>query len=249
MTDSNIASVLEEFQDQERELARHLLNLRQPPGAELERRLQAIPRSSRARQPRWAPGLAWGVAVLVVGVLLFASPAARARLGSINKIIGDIQLTMLDFYPKAETSLPITSTPMSLAEAQATAPFNFGTPAYLPANLATDPEVVVITVETSVVRVRWRDEKGGFVQLSAQPRRMAQTLVGLESSEAILLNNQPAVLVRGAWDEASRTWSYEDRMTTIIWEIDEVEYKLLAYSDVVSHEELLNMAQSVTARE
>lgn len=248
MSDSNLTPILEEFQGEERELARRLLNLRQPPGAALERRLQVIPQAKMNR-PRLRPGLAWGAAILLVGILLFASPAARARLGGIEKIIGDIQLTMLDFYPKPVTPLVVTSTPMSLAQARAVAPFNFHTPAYLPVHLTTGPEVTVITVETSVVRLRWRDEAGGFVQLSAQPRRAAQTLIGLESSEEILLNNQPAVLVRGAWDETSRTWSYQEQMTTIIWEIDEVEYKLLAYSDIVSGEELLKMAQSVTERE
>jgi hypothetical protein len=96
--------------------------------------------------------------------------------------------------------------------------------------------------------MQWRDAEGGFVQLSAHAadpaNNLSQTLVGPESSQTILINGQEAVLVRGGWDEDSRTWSHQERVTTLIWRANGVQYRLLSFSNLPLPE-LMAMAESV----
>ena len=97
--------------------------------------------------------------------------------------------------------------------------------------------------------MRWRDTAGGFVQLSAHLANRAnnqiQNLIGAESSRTILINGREAVIITGAWDEVSRTWSYREQVTTLIWELDGVQYNLLSYSRILPSQELIKMAESV----
>jgi hypothetical protein len=137
---------------------------------------------------------------------------------------------------------------MSLAEARAALPFDFALPAYLPAGLTGDMEQVQVTQSpVAMVKMVWRDTENGFVQLSAYaagPENI-QALVGPESSETIQLNGQEALLVRGGWDRQSRTWSGQPGLITLFWTVNDVRYRLLAYSEVVSLDELVAMAESV----
>ena len=54
-----------------------------------------------------------------------------------------------------------------------------------------------------------------------------------------------AVLISGGWDKTSRTWDHEAQLVTLIWELDDIQYNLLAYSEAVSLPELIGMAESV----
>jgi hypothetical protein len=100
-----------------------------------------------------------------------------------------------------------------------------------------------------MAKMEWRDIQGGFVQLNAYvsgpENHRSQTLVGPESTETILINNQEAILVRGGWDGESRTWSHQGQVTTLIWTANGVQYRLLSYGDVVPLAELIKMAESV----
>lgn len=247
--------ILEEFQGEEADLAEQLLALRQSPSRHLMKRLQAIPDQPEYcfwSKLRWAlkrkPRLAWGVAVLLILTLLFVSPAAQATLGQIETMIGHIRLTMLDTYPEPTQTRAIESVSMTLAEARAAVPYSFGVPTYQPPSLVEPYEVLVTPLAVPLVRLRWRDTEGGFVQLTAQPQEQGvatKTLVGTASGETISLNGQAAVLVRGAWNETSRTWDKDSGIVTLIWQIDDTQYRLLSYSDLLSSAELAKMAESV----
>lgn len=240
-----------EFAPDETELARQLYNLRQPPSPALQRRVQAIPQPE-APPLRVAPrGLIGGVIALLVVALLFISPPVRATLDEVQKVMGQIQVTIRSVWPQPTATVMVLETkPMSLAEAQAALPFAFAMPSHLPGGLTgSQDEVLVAQSPVALVKVQWRDPAGGVVQLSAHAagpaNQLSQTVVGPESSEPILLNGQEAVLVRGGWDEDSRTWSHEGRVTTLIWTVNGVQYRLLAYSEVVSLAELIAMAESI----
>ncbi len=240
----------QEFQGETADLAEQLLSLRQPPGPQLRARIQAIPTQPAPRfWSAWLrrPRLAWVAAGLLLVGLLLATPAATATLGNIETMIGHIRLMMLDVYPEPTAPLVVESVPVSLAEAQAAVPFDFQPPAYLPESLDEGYEVFLTPLEVPLVKLRWRDSAGGFTQLTAyaHPDAQAKTLVGLEEGEPVDLDGRTAVLVRGAWDEASRTWNADSGVVTLIWAADGVQYRLLSYSDTVSVEALIKMAESV----
>jgi hypothetical protein len=249
---------LKEFQASDIELAEHLLSLRQEPSVALRQRIQSIPRQ-KAPQIRALPRLAWGsVALLVIAALLFTSPTAKAMLGEVEQAIGRIQLMVMDVLPKpiwgdvsptATEPIIVESTPMSLAEAQAFVPFDFIIPTYLPDGLISGREVLVTRLETPLVTIRWRDTEGGFVQLTAYPYNTEdspiQTLIGPDSSQTVLINGQKAVAVAGAWNQTSRTWSHDSQVITLIWEVDNIQYKLISFSQVAPLTELIAIAESV----
>jgi len=250
-------SILDEFEADELKLAQHLWGLRRQPSAELKQRVRAIPgRQAQAARPWprfrlvWSkPVLAALTALLVMVGLLFASPAALATLGQFEKIIGQIHLTILDVLPPRTDPIVVESTPVSLADAQAAAPFELTSPAYLPAGLAAEAQAYIIELEPPIIKLLWRDTAGGFVQLSMHQANgetsQIENVVGSESSDTILINGQEAAIIYGGWDETNRTWSHQDRLVTIIWVVDGVQYNLLSYSTLISPADLRAMAQSV----
>lgn len=246
MERNQLNTLLQEFQEEDQELARQILDLRQMPSPDLLQRLQAIPQKqgwSLGQTPRWA----WGLAMVLLVALFFVSPSAQATLGGLETMIGRIRLRMLDTYVRPTEPIRLESQPMSLAEARATVPFAFGVPSYLPTSLLSQQQVVVIPLEPPLVTLRWRDQQGGFVQLTAHPHQSIQssTLIGLNESQTITINDQPAVLVHGAWDEAGHTWRNDSTLVTIVWTVDNIQYRLLAYSDLLTSVELIKLAESV----
>jgi hypothetical protein len=249
MSKTELDPLLKEFQADDLELTRDLLGLRQQPGEALKERISAIP-EQQSRRAGPVPGLVWGLAALVIAVLLFTSPVAKATLGELEKVVGQIHLTVIEVLPKNTEAVVIESRPTSFAEVRATVPFDLAMPTYIPGALtAADKQVSVINLDTPLVKVLWRDTKGSFVQLTAHPynqeNNLAQTLIGPDSSETISINGQTAVLVRGGWDESSQTWSYQDQLTTLIWEVNGIQYRLLSFSSAVPLSELIAMAESV----
>ena len=248
MSPPNVDALLEEFEAKDVELAEQLLSLRQTPSSALRQSIQSIPQQ-QARTPGIAPRLIWAGVALVVVTLLFASPSAKAMLGQFEQIIGRIHLTMMDVLPTRPEPVVIESTPVSLTEAQASVSFDFVVPTNLPAGLSDEAEIFVIELEMPIIKLRWRDGEGGFVQLSAHSandgHNLTQNLIGVASSETFLINGQEVVVIHGGWDETNRTWSHQEQVTTLIWELNGIQYNLLSYSDVVSLADLTEMAKSV----
>jgi hypothetical protein len=246
-TESN--PLLKEFQAEDVDLARQLLSLNQRPGDALQGHIQSIPQDSPSRHRRRLSGLVGGGVALVFIVMLFNSPGAKATLGQVQKVVGRIQLTVTEVKPTYTEPVIAPSVSLSLAEARATIPFDFAMPTYLPDGLNSNNEVSIIELEISLVKILWRDSKNGFVQLTAQPHngqtKLARTLVGPESNDTILINGRPAVIVYGAWDGSGQTWSYQERITTLIWNVEGVQYKLLAFRGIISLSDLTTMAESV----
>ena len=240
----------QDFSDEEIELAEQLLSLRQNPDPALKQRIRTIP-TRQTEQRLMIRQWAWALATGLVLIFLFASPPAQATLGQVEKIIGQIRLTVQDTYQHyAATPTPINSRVMSLAEARATVPFKFALPTYLPDNLADETLISVTDLGIPLVKVRWSDTSGGFIQLTAydaygQENFLSKTLIGTNSEEKIMINGKPAVMIRGGWDTVHQTWHHQDQITTIIWEAEGIQYRLLAYSTILPTSELIVMAQSV----
>lgn len=250
MTSSETKPVPPEFSPEEAELARQLVSLRQKPSPALQRRVQAVPQSAPPRRsvPR---GLVGGIIALVVGALLFISPPVQATLDEVQKMVGQVPLTIRSVWAAPTATVVMLETePMSLDAARTAVPFDFALPAYLPDTLSrSSDEVRVAQTPVALVKVEWRDRAGGVVQLTAHAgssaNQLSQTLVGPESSEPIQINGREAVLVRGGWDKSSHTWSHQGQVMTLIWTVNGVQYRLLAYSDLISLAELKRMAESI----
>lgn len=250
MSRPEVDSMLPELPPDEAELARQLFALRHRPSQALQRRIRTIPQQPAYRT--WpVPKLAGVVGALVLIALLFMSPPAQATLGEVRRVVGQIHLVVRSAWPEPTATIVLPEAkPISLTEAQALLPFELSLPGEIPPGLdVTKQEVFISQVAGPVIKLRWPDQVGGFVQLSARAagseNEAVQTLVGPASSESLLVNGQPAVIVRGGWDETSGAWSYEDQVITLIWTVDGVQYKLLSLSRSVSLTELIAMAESI----
>lgn len=249
MSDQENPSLPSEFSPEEAELARRLVSLRQSPNVALQRRIEVI--SQPPVRPAGVIPRPWlgGLAALLVAALFFISPPVQATLDEVQAMIGQIPVIVRTVWPQSvDTVVALETEPMSLAEARAVMPFDFALPTYLPAGLTGSVERVQVAQSPLVmVKIVWRDARNGFVQLSVYPAgpEKPQALVGPESSETIQVNGQEALLVHGGWDGQSRTWSEEAGVITLFWTVNDVRYRLLAYSKLVSPDELVAIAESI----
>jgi len=236
----------DEFQGADAGLARQLLNLRQTPSAALQRRVQAIPQRSACRE-RFVPRLAWAAVALIFVALASTSPAVRATLGKVEEVIGRIHLTIIDHLPEAEEVTITETQSMSLKEAQAAVSFDFVMPTYVPTGFTTSGQVEVWTPrDKELVMIEWRDAENNLLSLSAwRHDEDVSTLVGPDSTKTILINGQEAVVMRGGWHSPTGKWSRQDRITTLVWEVNGVHYHLMTLNNIVSLEELVAVAESV----
>src|SRR6185503_19406899 len=122
MSQTEINPQPQEFSPDEAELTRQLLSLRQMPSTTLQHRVEVIPQQTYLL-PR---SLVGGAIALVVVALLFISPPVKATLDEVQKVMGQIHLTVRSVWPKpTATVVMIEPVAMSLAEAQALLPFDF----------------------------------------------------------------------------------------------------------------------------
>ncbi len=243
-------SVLKEFQGEDAALAEQLLSLRQPPPPNLQRRVQAIPQKSRGKHRFKIPRMVWGVAALVVVLMLVVSPGARARLGELRQVVGQINLGVTDVEPTFTNPVAVDSVAVSLDEAQMLVPFNVALPAFVPGDLvASNAEISILKIQTPIVKMLWAVNRSDFVQLSLRSNErdapLSRTLVGPYSSQTVLINGQEAALVRGGWNKAEQSWDYQDQLTTLIWHNNGVQYKILSVGNQIPLAELIAMAESI----
>jgi hypothetical protein len=240
-------SPIDELTQNEMQLARALSDLRQEPSAGLYRCLAAIPQRRSRRPAR----LAWvAIGALLVAALLFGSPAARATIDEIVERVGQVYFTVADKLPYRDKAIIVEGVTMSLDEARAAAPFDFGVPAVLPAGYELDRVEVWMPNETvgQVVQLTWRNSEGGLLELGVHAYdelEPIQTIVGLDSIETVLVNGSEAALVRGGWDSDTGTWGYQEQTVTLIWRDGAVQYSLLAYPELFSVDELVSVAESI----
>ncbi len=240
----------EEFVGADAELARELVALRAVPGEELQRRVLSIPCKSRSSLS--IPRRAWAaVALVLVLAVLLASPAARAALDDVIQVLGQVHLLVSDRMPDSSDAVTIEGQRVSLEEAQELVPFAFSLPACLPDGYASDGEVEVWRpndVVAEVVQITWHDPEGNLLELSVHrydESQPIQTIVGVDSSEPVMVGGREAALVRGGWDNPSGEWRYQEQTVTLIWVKDGVQYSLLAHGQQYAVDDLIAVAESV----
>jgi hypothetical protein len=237
----------DELTGNETQLAQALRDLRQAPDPDLYRRLATIPQPRSRRRAR----LAWiAIAALLVAGSLFVSPTARATIDQVVERVGQVYLTVTDKLPFRDEATITEGVTMSLNEARAAVPFDFGVPTDLPAGYALAQVEVWMPndIVGQVVQLTWRNPDGGLLELGVHAyddHEPIHTIVGLDSIETVLVSGYEAALVRGGWDSDSGSWGYQDQTVTLIWQAQAVQYSLLAHPDRFLADELVSIAESI----
>jgi hypothetical protein len=236
----------EEFSGADAEMAQRLLSLKRDPSPALVARVRGIPTLTQRRlwhMPRWA----WGVAAAVVllMVLVAASPSLRAAIVSLQETIGNVYLTITDRSPDTSDATIVEPELMSLQAAWTAVPFDFGIPQQIPDGWVMEEQVRVNDLGGGpYVQIEWTNPGHGNISLSArEDNGSASRLVGPDSFREVEISGQPAVLLKGAWDHDSREWMWLE-VTTLIWKVDGVEYSLSASGHDLSGADLITMAES-----
>jgi hypothetical protein len=239
-------AVEEEFSGADAEMAHRMLSLKRDPSPALMARVRGIPTLSRQRawqMPRWA----WGVAAAVVllTVLVVASPPLRAAIVSLQETIGNVYLTIADRSPDSSDATIIEPQLMPLEAARTAVPFNFGIPGQVPDGWVMEEQVRVNDLGGGpYVQLEWTNPGHGNISLSArEDDGSASRLIGPDSFREVEVGGQPAVLVKGAWDHDSQEWMWLE-VRTLIWKMDGVEYSLSVSGHDLSEASLVAMAES-----
>ena len=234
-----------EFSGSDAEMARRLLGLKRDPSPALAARVRGIPTSSQRawHLPRWA----WGAlaTVVLLTVLVAASPPLRATIVSLQETIGNVYLTIIDRSPDTSDATIVEPELMSLQASRNAVPFDFGIPQQVPDGWVMEEQVRVNDLGGGLfVQIEWINPGHGNISLSArEDNGSASRLVGPDSFREIDVGGQPAVLLKGAWDHDSQEWMWLE-VTTLIWKTDGVEYSLSASDHSLSEADLIATAES-----
>jgi len=148
--------------------------------------------------------------------------------------VGDIQV-------RGEDASQVTPVTLSLDEARAALPFEFGVPASAPEGFTLQDDVEVLQVEAgaySSVILGWlnADEAAIFLQV-AWADTSGSPLGGAGDAQPVTVNGQPATLVHV-------TRLSQDRLT-LNWKVGDLAYTLTADGGAANGDDLVRMAESV----
>ncbi len=204
---------------------------------------------------RFATGLI--ALCLVASTVLLAAPGARAAVGQFIRTIGGITFDFTTPPPDSSGATIVPERVVNLAEARATLPFELHLPAWAPEGFVLQEDQVRILLHTSgterqTVSFTWWDPAHRqsihlTIDVDHPASSWGQWLVGSESSvEEVVINGQPAALVRGGWENGQ--WGAEPAIT-LLWQPAgaEATYMLSAWTQFtqLTQEDLIRMAESV----
>lgn len=195
---------------------------------------------------------------LLLCLILFVSPSARAQLGALMHTIGGVVFVERATYPTESEMESIKQADelwqpriLSFADAEAQLPFAIQLPSWVPERFELRDEVMVLGAEHrfALAIVTWCDMQSGEclrLNMEHAPNGSNEWLVGRESIEEIEINGSPAALVRGAWDAKQEAWELGE-VITLSWHSsqEDITYHLMASEGAVPIEALVRMAESV----
>jgi len=182
-----------------------------------------------------------GLIVAALGACASAQDDATGEPAPFGDINADLSAEDLERLVQ-ETTEPTSPVEMSLAEARAQLPFVFGLPAWAPEGFVLqDAAEVVLPSESSTyaaVIVTWLNAEEDALTLRASPTTSGQPqLAGDGNTETVLVNGQPATLIRSSRVGGERL--------TLSWEREGVKYTLSGEGGVVTVDALVRMAEAV----
>lgn len=187
--------------------------------------------------------------LLVLTLTLVVSPAARAQVQDWVGQVGGVLFTATGDYPGGDE--PVTIAPnekMSLEDARAILPFTIDLPAWVPEGYMLEETVTFVHFEDGVERIffQWRTSKKAHLELEIEDRPPEESnwLVGLESIEEVLVNGEPAALVRGGWHADTKQWDNPEILHLYVPHKGQT-YIFNSMEKDISVEELIRMAESL----
>lgn len=197
---------------------------------------------------------------LTIFATLFAlgfSPAVRAQIEDVLRQIGGIGFQETAVYPGAdvdedeidiiESELVRGKNEVLIEEARARLALDFNVPDTLPEQFTMAKEVLYSDVGDASARFRWRDSKSiDSLFLDVRIANPEITwIVGPNSTEEVLINGRSAALISGNWDADSQEWDSDEGTKVLRWEQNGIEYSLMIYSEILTDEELIAIAESI----
>lgn len=208
---------------------------------------------------------------LVVAVVGWASPTARAEVMAALRQIGGLAFDELDAYPQGwadpvDPKMIVPEETLSIADARARLPFAFGLPTWVPDGfvLIDEARVMFFNEQPHNAQFMWRKDDPEdpniwtTITLLVEPRKGGEgsIVIGRGSAEEVQINGEPAALVRGAWNADTHQWETNDitpqtelsgigNMINLHWVANDVGYHLSGVKDSVSEEDLIRLADSI----
>lgn len=152
--------------------------------------------------------------LLALTLTLVVSPSARAQVQDWVGQVGGVLFTATGDYPGGDG--PIKTIPgneMRLEEARAVLPFTVDLPAWIPEGYVLEETISILRLEDDIERVfiQWAAPQKALLELQITGRAPEDShwVVGTGSIEEMLINGEPAALVRGGWNADTKQW--EDR--------------------------------------
>ena len=187
--------------------------------------------------------------LLVLTLTLVVSPAARAQVQDWVGQVGGVLFTATGDYPGGDE--PVTIAPsekMSLEDASAILPFTIDLPTWVPEGYVLEETVTFVHFEDGVERIfiQWRAPQKALLELEIEnlPPEESKWLVGQESIEEVLVDGEPAALVRGGWHADTKQWENPEILHLYIPHKGQT-YIFSSMEKDISVDELIRMAESL----
>lgn len=196
----------------------------------------------------WVPAV---LSLLIVSAFI-TSPVLRAGALSVIRSIGRVEVEETEFYPGTTGQVFRSETVhYTLAEAQEIVPFEIKVPTWAPAGFELAPDVAVIAATdrrpVTSVFLTWHNRRRTImltVEQSPDVQPPHRLVAGLGSVEEVVVNGEPAALVRGAWHADEGTYD-TTRGVVLVWVTHDLVHSLRSSDARVSAQELVRMAESV----
>jgi hypothetical protein len=187
--------------------------------------------------------------LLVLTITLVVSPTARAQVQDWVGQVGGVLFTATGDYPGGDE--PVTIAPsekMSLEDARAILPFTIDLPAWVPEGYVLEETVTFVHFEDGVERIfiQWRAPQKALLELEIEnlPPEESKWFVGLESIEEVLVDGEPAAMVRGGWHADTKQWENPEILHLYIPHKGQT-YIFSSMEKDISVDELIRMAESL----
>jgi hypothetical protein len=187
--------------------------------------------------------------LLVLTLTLVVSPAARAQVQDWVGQVGGVLFTATGDYPGGDE--PVTIAPsekMRLEDARTILPFTIDLPAWVPEDYVLEETVTFVHFEDGVesIFIQWRAPQKALLELEIEnlPPEESKWLVGLDSIEEVLVDGEPAALVRGGWHADTKQWENPEILHLYIAHKGQI-YIFSSLEKDISVDELIRMAESL----
>jgi hypothetical protein len=195
--------------------------------------------------------------IFAFGILMTFSSTVRAEVLQTIEEIAGLRFDVTNNYPgnPDEEEIIVPGEYLSLEEAQSRFAFPIMLPAYIPQGYERLVDIEILGFgDMPVLFIRWQNnESHAFFYLTIDhcpaDSENCGRVVGEGALEEIMLNEKPAVLVRGGWNYDTKQYElnpYDVAVVELIWRYDDHNvYALGADEPTISLPELIKIAESI----